>query len=115
MGEFTQFILAPMAAAALQQILDWGIASIEQSLSQLTGEIAQRALAAGYEVAPAEQRSRHMLGIRFRGGLPATLAASLAAAKVHLSIRGDFVRISPHLYNNSAGIDRLFAAIASWV
>jgi selenocysteine lyase/cysteine desulfurase len=112
MGEFTQFILAPMAAAALQQILDWGIASIEQSISQLTEEIALRARAAGYEVAPAEQRSKHMLGIRFRGGLPATLAASLAAAKVYLSIRGDSVRISPHLYNNSGDIDRLFAAIA---
>jgi selenocysteine lyase/cysteine desulfurase len=115
MGEFTQFILAPMAAAGLQQILDWGIASIEQSISHLTEEITQRALAAGYVVAPAEQRSKHMLGIRFRGGLPAKLAAALAAAKVYVSIRGDSVRISPHLYNTSADIDRLFAAIASCV
>ena len=115
MGQFTQFVLAPMAAAALQQILDWGIASIEQSLSHVTDDIAQRALAAGYDVAPAEQRSRHMLGIRFRNGLPAKLAATLAAAKVYISIRGDSVRISPHLYNTTADIDRLFAAIASCV
>jgi selenocysteine lyase/cysteine desulfurase len=115
MGEFTQFILAPMAAAALQQILDWGVASIEQSISHLTAEIAQRALAAGYVVAPEEQRSKHMLGIRFRGGLPAKLAAALAAAKVYVSIRGDAMRVSPHLYNTSADIDRLFAAIASCV
>jgi selenocysteine lyase/cysteine desulfurase len=104
-----------MAAAALQQILDWGIASIEQSISHLTEEIAQRAVAAGYVVAPAEQRSKHMLGIRFRDGLPAKLATALAAAKVYVSIRGDSVRISPHLYNTSADIDRLFAAIASCV
>jgi selenocysteine lyase/cysteine desulfurase len=113
MGQFTQFVLAPMAAAALQQILDWGIASIEQSLSRLTDEIAQRALAAGYEVAPAEQRSRHMIGIRFRNGLPAKLPAALAAAKVYVSIRGDSVRVSPHLYNDISDIDRLFAAIAA--
>ena len=115
MGEFTQFVLAPMAAAALQQILDWGVASIEQSISHLTEEIAQRAVAAGYVVAPAEQRSKHMLGIRFRDGLPAKLPAVLSAAKVYVSIRGDSVRISPHLYNTSADIDRLFAAIASCV
>jgi selenocysteine lyase/cysteine desulfurase len=115
MGQFTQFVLAPMAAAALQQILDWGIASIEQSLSHLTDEIAQRAVAAGYDVAPAEQRSKHMLGIRFRNGLPANLAAALSAAKVYVSIRGDSVRISPHLYNDAADIDHLFAAIASCV
>jgi selenocysteine lyase/cysteine desulfurase len=115
MGQFTQFVLAPMAAAALHQILDWGIASIEQALSQLTDDIAQRAVAAGYDVAPAEQRSRHMIGIRFRNGLPANLAATLAAAKVFVSIRGDSVRVSPHLYNTTADIDRLFAAIASCV
>jgi selenocysteine lyase/cysteine desulfurase len=115
MGQFTQFVLAPMAAAALQQILDWGIASIEQSLSHLTDEIAQRAVAAGYDVAPAEQRSKHMLGIRLRNGLPAKLAATLSAAKVYVSIRGDSVRISPHLYNEVADIDHLFAAIASCV
>ena len=115
MGQFTQFVLAPMASAALQQILDWGIASIEQSLSHLTDDIAQRALAAGYDVAPAEQRSRHMIGVRFRNGLPAKLAATLSAAKVYVSIRGDSVRISPHLYNDTADIDRLFAAIASCV
>ena len=90
-----------------------GHPSIEQSISQLTDEIAQRALAAGYVVAPAEQRSKHMLGIRFRGGLPAKLPAALAEAKVYVSIRGDSVRVSPHLYNTSADIDRLFAAIAS--
>jgi selenocysteine lyase/cysteine desulfurase len=113
MGQFTQFVLAPMASSALQQILDWGIPSIEQSLSHLTDEIAQRAVAAGYDVAPAKQRSRHMIGIRFRNGLPAKLAAALSAAKVYVSIRGDSVRVSPHLYNDTADIDRLFAAIAT--
>jgi selenocysteine lyase/cysteine desulfurase len=115
MGQFTQFILAPMCAAGLQQLLDWGITSIEQSLSQLTDEIAHRALDAGYLVAPREQRAKHMLGIRFPGGLPAKLASAFAAANVHVSIRGDSVRVSPYLYNTTADIDRLFAAIASGI
>jgi selenocysteine lyase/cysteine desulfurase len=113
MGEFTQFIAAPMCAAALQQILDWGIPSIERSISRLTDDIANRALAADYLVVPAEQRAKHMLGIRFRGGLPAKLPAALAQANVYVSIRGDTVRVSPYLYNTSADVDRLFAAIAS--
>ncbi len=112
-GEFTQFITAPMCAAGLQQLLRWGVASVEQSISQLTAEIASRAVAAGYDVAPAEQRSKHMLGIRFRGGLPTKLATALSGAKVYVSIRGDSVRVSPHVYNTAADIDRLFTAIAS--
>jgi selenocysteine lyase/cysteine desulfurase len=113
MGQFTQFVLAPMAAAALQQILDWGVGSIEESISVLTQEIAQRALDAGYGVVPSEQRSKHMLGIRFRDGLPSALAAALARANVYVSIRGDSLRIAPHLYNQASDIDRLFTAIAS--
>ena len=54
-----------------------------------------------------------MIGIRFRNGLPEKLPAALAAAKVYVSIRGDSVRVSPHLYNGTTDIDRLFAAIAS--
>jgi selenocysteine lyase/cysteine desulfurase len=99
----------------LQQVLDVGIAFIEQSISRLTDEIAQRALDAGYLIAPAKQRAKHRLGIRFRCGLPARLRAALAAANVHVSIRDDSVRVSPYLYNTDADIDRLFAAIASAV
>jgi len=54
-----------------------------------------------------------MIGIRFRNGLPAKLGAALAAARVYVSIRGNSVRVSPHLYNGTADIDRLFAAIES--
>ncbi len=68
MGEFPQFVLAPMASAALTQILAWGVGVIERTLSSLTDDIAQRAVYAGYEVQPYEQRCRHMIGIRLPGG-----------------------------------------------
>jgi selenocysteine lyase/cysteine desulfurase len=35
------------------------------------------------------------------------------SANVFVSVRGDSVRVSPHLYKTSADIDRLFAALAS--
>jgi selenocysteine lyase/cysteine desulfurase len=113
MGEFPQFVLAPMASAALRQILEWGVETIEYRLSSLTDDIAQRAVYAGYEVLPYEQRCRHMIGIRLSGGVPASLSAALAAAGVYVSIRGDFIRIAPHLYNNAADIERLFAVLES--
>ena len=113
MGEFPQFILAPMASAALRQILAWGAATIGQTLSSLTDEIAQRATYAGYEVLPYEQRCRHMIGIRLPGGIPAGLPAALVAAGVYVSVRGDFIRVAPHLYNDTSDIGRLLAVLAS--
>jgi selenocysteine lyase/cysteine desulfurase len=38
MGEFPQFALAPMAMAALRQILAWGVNNIQETISALTGD-----------------------------------------------------------------------------
>lgn len=115
MGEFPQFVLAPMAAVALQQVVAWGVKAIQNSLSKLTDEIARRAMGSGYVVLPYEQRCRHMIGIRLSPGAPAMLPATLAAARVYVSIRGDSMRIAPHLYNGASDVERLFEVLASCI
>jgi selenocysteine lyase/cysteine desulfurase len=40
------------------------------------------------------------------------LPERLAAAKVHVSVRGDAMRVTPHLYNNEADVERLFKVLA---
>jgi selenocysteine lyase/cysteine desulfurase len=111
MGEFPQFVLVPMAIAALQQILAWGVARIQTTLSALTAKIAQRATECGYLVLPPGERCGHMIGIRHPLGIPSGLAALLREAKVFVSIRGDSIRIAPHLYNDLDDIDRLFEVL----
>ena len=45
------------------------------------------------------------------GGFSGALPGLLAEEKVYLSVRGESVRVAPHLYNNDDEIDRLFAAL----
>jgi selenocysteine lyase/cysteine desulfurase len=111
MGESSQFVLAPMAIAALQQILAWGVDRIQQTLSSLTEKVAQLAAGMDYAVLPPEQRSAHMIGIRHARGIPAGLPQLLHDANVFVSVRGDSIRIAPHLYNDSTDIERLFAVL----
>jgi selenocysteine lyase/cysteine desulfurase len=111
MGESPQFVLAPMAIAALQQVLAWGVEQIQQTLSLLTEKIAQLAAEIGYQFLPSEQRSAHMIGIRPAHGIPVTLPQTLKEANVFVSVRGDSIRIAPYLYNNTADIDRLFEVL----
>jgi selenocysteine lyase/cysteine desulfurase len=113
MGEFPQFVLAPMAQAALQQLLSWGIESIEASLKRLTDHLIAGASAAGYDALPAGQRSAHLTGLRSPAGIPAALAERLKSAKIYLSIRGDSIRVAPHLYNSTADIERLLEVLRS--
>jgi selenocysteine lyase/cysteine desulfurase len=111
MGESPQFVLAPMAIAALQQVLAWSVERIQQTLSLLTESVAQQAAEIDYEVLPREQRSAHMIGIRPARGITAELSQLLHEAKVFVSVRGASIRIAPYLYNDAGDIERLFEVL----
>ena len=111
MGEFPQFVLAPMAIAALKQVLTWGVGRIQATLSVLTERAAYLAGELDYAVLPPADRSSHMIGIRPRRAIPVDLPKSLKEAGVFVSIRGDSIRIAPHLYNEPQDIDRLFEVL----
>jgi selenocysteine lyase/cysteine desulfurase len=111
MGEFPQFVLVPMAQAALRQILAWGVNNIHEAISGLTRRIAKYAQGEGYGVLPPDQRCGHMIGIRHPEGIASELSGLLREAKVFVSIRGDSIRIAPHLYNDANDIERLFEVL----
>ena len=111
MGEVSNFHLMPMAIAALEQILAWGVGNIADTLSARTAAIAERARAFGLGSQPAERRAGHFLGLRFAAGIPSGLLDALAREKVYVSVRGSSMRVTPHLYNTDADVDRLFSAL----
>ena len=110
-GERSNFALMPMANAALKQILAWQVPEIATTLAALTEEISQRAAALGLNVAPAQLRAGHLLGIRFPEGVPEALIDRLARNRIFVSVRGNSIRISPHLYNTAEDIDKLFSVL----
>jgi len=110
-GERSNFTLMPMALAALQQISEWQVGRIYETLSALTGQIAERAKKLGLSIAPAKFHAGHLIGIRFPGGVPAALIERLKAEKIFVSVRGNAIRIAPHLYNSKADVEKLFAVL----
>jgi selenocysteine lyase/cysteine desulfurase len=110
-GERSNFALLPMAAEALRQILDWGVENVSETIGALTDSVEEKARERGIETIPNERRARHMIGLRLGSDAPPDLAAQLASQNVWVSVRGESVRVSPHLYNTEADAKRLFAAL----
>lgn len=110
-GEKSNFALIPVARAAVEQIAAWTPAAIAATLGAITARIAGQAVDAGWSVLPEAQRSPHMLGLRRSGGLPDDLPARLQREHVHVSVRGDSVRVSPFVYNDLEDEARLLAAL----
>jgi selenocysteine lyase/cysteine desulfurase len=111
-GQRTSFHLVPMAMAAIQQLLDWTVPSVAETLRTRTDEIASRAGALGFRTPPANARAPHMIGVEVPGDADA-VAAALAGAKVIASVRGSSIRIAPHLHNSREDLDRLLSVLAA--
>ena len=52
-----------------------------------------------------------MIGLMLGPDAPEDLATRLMRHDVFVSVRGPSVRVSPHLYNTEADIDRFFAVL----
>lgn len=108
MGGFPSFVHVEMSIAALSQILDWGVANIQETLSVLTQAIQERAGALGLETPDSSERVGHMIGIRLSDSQVVKLRKELADNQVYVSFRGSSMRVAPYLFNTLQDVDRLF-------
>jgi selenocysteine lyase/cysteine desulfurase len=95
----------------LEQLLAWGVDRIAATLAAKTAAIAERAATLGLQAAPAHFRAGHYLGLRFPRGAPQRLPERLAERRVYVSVRGDSLRVTPHLYNHEQDLDRLLEVL----
>ncbi len=113
-GERTNFALMPMAIAALEQVLDWQPTRIQEYCASLTGDLMARVGALGYRVEDAAYRGAHLFGLRAPAGTDITaIGERLRDRKVHVSLRGSAIRVSPHVYNDQRDVDALVAALCA--
>lgn len=111
-GERSNFTLMPMAEAALSQLSEWGVENVAARLASLTAEASRMAEETGAESVPRERLAGHMTGIHIGPQAPADLSARLAAEGVYASVRGESLRVSPHVYNTAADVQRLFDVLS---
>ena len=78
MGERSNFALLPMLIAALEQLLDWGVPRIAETLRQTNEKLERIAARHGLTALAPELRSPHILGLEAPDGLPANLVTKLA-------------------------------------
>jgi selenocysteine lyase/cysteine desulfurase len=110
-GERANFILLPGAIAALEQLIAWNPASIQHTLGRTNMQIAERASELGLTSQSPTFRAGHFLGLSFPKGVPDGLLQTLAEKKIYVSVRGDSLRITPHLWVTDNDIERFFDAL----
>lgn len=112
MGERDHLITLEMAAVGMEYVARLGPAAIRARLLMLTSRMADGLRdAPGISLPNDRTRAPHILSLGFPDGMPDGLIGRLAAAKVYVAPRLGRMRVSPHVYNTEADVDRFVSEL----
>ncbi|MBS0559885.1 MAG: aminotransferase class V-fold PLP-dependent enzyme [Proteobacteria bacterium] len=106
MGERDFFIGLEMASIGMEMCASWQPARIAERLGMLNARLAEGLSGEAVSLLPPDMRAPNVLSLGFPDGMPESLPQRLAEQQVHVSPRLGRLRISPHVYNDEADVDR---------
>ena len=113
MGQRANFSLLPGVKAALEQLHDWSIRKIENTLYQNNMIICKGLSELGFEILSEKNRAPHFISARLPGYDGNLLINILKKNKIFISERSGFLRITPHLWNNEEDFFKLINCLKS--
>lgn len=114
-GEKCTATILPGAIAALEQIREWGVGNIAESLAKINVRIAEHLVRLGFSLPEGSERCPHMFGAHLPENYAGNFVGKLMEQKIFISQRGKAVRFAPHLHVTEGDENRLFAAMAQEV
>ncbi|MEM9919689.1 MAG: aminotransferase class V-fold PLP-dependent enzyme [Bacteroidota bacterium] len=111
-GEYSNFIMVPMAIKALEFLSEWDAAAIQAYCSNIQAKAIESLLAEGFHIAEAAQRCAHLIGIELPAHLDhQQLKQRLKQENILVSLRGNFMRVAPYLFNEVSDFEKLLAVL----
>lgn len=111
-GESANFILTPMLTEAIRQVNAWEPENIQAYCKSIAHKAQSDLVSMGFQIENEDYRSEHLFGIRLPKGLDLEMVKNrLATDKIFVSVRGNSIRVSPHLYNAKEDFDILLRSL----
>lgn len=105
-------VLVQSLLVSAYQLVEWQPARIEAWCRAITRDFVTEVRGLGFTVADEDDRAANLFGLRAPAGLDLqALRRDLAARRIHVSIRGAAIRVSPHVYNDASDLARLADAL----
>lgn len=111
-GESANFVLTPMLTKAIAQVNAWGPKNIQAYNKALAAPYLPLLRAAGFWIEDESNRAHHLLGLRLPEHLDLeAVKAKLQTERIFVSVRGNSIRVSPHLYNSPRHFEHLLSVV----
>lgn len=106
-------MLIAMLEAACRLLLEWQPGRVRDYLLQIERRAVERMRSLGFEVAEEAERCANLFGVKLPVGMdPEACRQHLARQQIYVAVRGNAVRVSPHVYNDEHDLEQLADALA---
>ena len=113
-GEHSNFILVAMLLAGIKQVRRWSPYRIQEYCKNLTEDLFEIAEKIGFKSEHHNYRSSHLFGLDIPEGIDKDkMMQVFHERKVSVSLRGDTIRVSPHVYNDKKDINKFLECFGS--
>ncbi|RNC86393.1 MAG: aminotransferase class V-fold PLP-dependent enzyme [Winogradskyella sp.] len=108
-GESGSFIYVKMQTAALNEISKIDPIYLQEYCNSISEDSLEKLNGFGFESSDKSLRAKHLFGIKIPEHINKDeLKAKLEANHIYLSFRGDYMRVSCHIFNTKADFDVLY-------
>ncbi|MBO6792562.1 MAG: aminotransferase class V-fold PLP-dependent enzyme [Balneolaceae bacterium] len=111
-GERSNFILVPMLLEAIKTLNEWQPRNVQEYCQSITTDAVQELIEHGYWVEDELHRASNLFGIRLPDHITMeAVKRKLDTAGIFVSYRGDCIRVSPNVYNQTSDLLELANAL----
>ncbi len=107
-GEMSNFNLVPILTKTIEQLIEWKPENIQNYCQQITQEAVEDLREMHCYIEDDTYRSKHLFGVKLADNMDMKkLQEELLNNKIYVSVRGSYVRVSPHVYNTKEDLEKL--------
>ena len=111
-GESSNFILTPMLIKAIEQLIEWTPAAIQQYCKTISTKAVQELKELGCFIEEDNFRAHHLFGVYLPENINLeNLKTRLQQQNIFVSFRGKAMRVSPNVYNSEEDFNKLVTQI----
>ena len=110
-GQQSNFINIPMLNQGIKQLHAWGVNNIQEYCKNITKEGLKTIDKNKIWYEEDDYRAWHLFGLFPKKNLKKILK-KIREKNIHISLRGETIRVSPNVYNNKRDLDKFFNTIS---
>ncbi len=115
-GESGNFIYVKMQIAALKQVIEWTPEAIQEYCKAISKDAVSELKLIGCKIENDNNRSHHLFGIELPVDIDLhALKKDLFNRNIFVSFRGNYIRVSCHLFNTSGDFKPLIQCLSEYL